>query len=268
MRPDHARLVRRQADFVLALLHPAAPLGALCSGQDPVRLARGIAIHRANVEAAVESALLARFPVVAELVGEAFFGALARAFLRGRPPRSASLSVYGARFPDFLRRFPPAAAIPYLPDIARLEWLRQRAVLADDAPHADAAALAAHRDGVLPTLRLSFHPATGLLVSPFPVVAIWNWHVQMPRAPALAPGLPPQTALVTRTVGGALRVGALSPAAGALTAALRRGATLGQAMRRADRGGDASDLMHVLATLFAAGAIGGIVPAGNPRRRS
>ena len=268
MQPDHARLAMRQADFAQALLRPEAPLGARWAGQDRARLARGIAIHRANVEAALEAALLAKFPVVAELVGEAFFGALARAFLRARPPRSASLSVYGARFPDFLCRFAPTAAIAYLPDIARLEWLRQRAVLAGDAPHAEAATLAARREAELPMLRLRFHPAAGLLVSPFPVVSIWNWHVQTPRAPALAPGLPPQTALVTRAADGTLRVGALSPAAGALAAVLRRGATLEQAMQRARRAGDAGDLMFVLATLFAAGAISGIGSGAGPRRLS
>ena len=63
---------------------------------------------------------------MARLVGEEWFRAAAAVFVRGRLPRHPTLLHYGEGFADFLASFAPAAELPYLPGVARLDrfWTR------------------------------------------------------------------------------------------------------------------------------------------------
>ena len=81
---------------------------------------------------------------------------MARAHVEDEPPRSAVLMRYGASFPAFVAHFPPAASVPYLADMASLEWAWHVAYHAEDAAplplgglaraveHAEDAALSLH----------------------------------------------------------------------------------------------------------------------------
>jgi len=89
-------------------------------------------------------ALADTFPVTRELVGAPFFDAMARCFIDAEPPRSPVLTEHGDTFPEFVSAFPPAAGLPYLPDLARLELARVRAYHAADATALGADALAGH----------------------------------------------------------------------------------------------------------------------------
>ena len=59
-------------------------------------------VYRNNVYASLIDVLAGRFPVVARLVGEEFFRAMARAYVEQEPPRSAVLLRYGAGFAAFV----------------------------------------------------------------------------------------------------------------------------------------------------------------------
>ena len=52
----------------------------------------------------------------------AFFGEAARQYIVGHPSLSGDLNDYGGEFAQFLAAYPHAADLPYLPDVARLEW--------------------------------------------------------------------------------------------------------------------------------------------------
>jgi len=158
-----------------ALLRPNAPCPAglkTWNGSDP---AQRFAVYRNNVIVSLVDALADSYPVVQALVGEDFFRAMAAEFARGNPPRSPVLAWYGAGFADFVADFPPAAGLPYLADVARLEWLRVEAWHAADAdplPLAEVGACLAD-EAALPALRLTLHPALRLLrsaqsISPMP----------------------------------------------------------------------------------------------------
>src|SRR5690606_37806002 len=55
-----------------------------------------------------------------------------------------------------------------------LEWARQEAFLAADAPVLDTARLNTNDAETLSTLRLRVHPSTRVISSPFPVHRIWR----------------------------------------------------------------------------------------------
>ena len=132
----------------------------------------GLAIHRRNVQVALVEALAAAYPVVRRLVGEAFFEAAAARHARETPSRSPDLRAFGAGFGDFLETYPHAAGLPYLADVARLEWAVHACFHAEDAPVLAAAQLAQSGLDQPERVRLRLHPAVRLVASRHPVQAI------------------------------------------------------------------------------------------------
>lgn len=159
------QLAEEQAAFAAALLDPnlPVPLGLLAAGE-PAGVDR-FDVYRNNVMVGLTEGLRAAYPVVCRLVGDEFFRAMAAVFARSQPPRSPVMLDYGAGFAEFIVDFPPAAQLPYLADVARLEraWVE-----AYHAAEADAAKSAFIEDDLV------LHPATRLVRSPFPVFAIWE----------------------------------------------------------------------------------------------
>ena len=142
----------------------------------PERVRDRLAIYRGNVLANTGKALTAAFPVVRQLVGDPFFAGLAREYAHARPSADGDLNRYGAGFAAFLAAFPHVRDLPYLPDVARLEWLVHRAHYAADGAPLDAGRLAEVAEIDYPRLVLRLHCAVGLLESAYPVGRIWEVH--------------------------------------------------------------------------------------------
>jgi hypothetical protein len=141
--------------------------------EDGIPAARRIQVYRNNMRASLTDALGAVFPVIQRLVGDDFFGYAARSYIHSHPSRSGNLHDFGAQFPGFLESFPPAGELPYLGDVARVEWSYHAVFHAAAHPPLDLQALAAvppHRHGAI---RFRLTPACRLLASRFPVLRIW-----------------------------------------------------------------------------------------------
>jgi uncharacterized protein len=139
-------------------------------------VAARLEIYRSNVTANHRKALVNAYPIVERLVGAAFFDGLAREYARAHPSNDGDLNVFGAAFPAFLRGFPHVRSLPYLPDVARLEWAIHRAHYAANAPVLDARRLAAVPPERQGALHLRLHAACALLDSPWPLARIWEVH--------------------------------------------------------------------------------------------
>jgi hypothetical protein len=160
-----------QARFGAALAAPDAPMPHLFA---PCDTAARFAVYRNNSAVAAITALEAQFPTVARLVGADAFSGLARAFARENPPRSPALGDYGARFPEFIADFltRAEARVPYLPDVARLDWAIVRALRAPEAAPCGLDRLAALDASRLETARARLHPSSTLLLSDWPLIAL------------------------------------------------------------------------------------------------
>jgi hypothetical protein len=169
--------------FATALVDPAEVVPAGVNGRRAIPDSRRFAVYRNNVHVGLVEALAKRYPVVARLVGDDFFRGMARVYVGARKPASPLLIHYGADFPDFIADFGPAASIPYLADVARLESAWLEAYHAADAGPLDIATLVALPPERLPGLRLRAHPATRLVISRFPVGSIWSAHRSDPVQP-------------------------------------------------------------------------------------
>jgi len=135
---------------------------------------RRLAVYRNTFLGNLASALRLSYPAVHRLVGADFFEGAALRFAGEQPPRSGYLDEYGGAFPDFLARYPPAALLAYLPDVARLEWAVNRALHAPDVEPLDVTRLAAVDASVHDRVRFIAHPSVSLLGADYPVDAIWR----------------------------------------------------------------------------------------------
>jgi hypothetical protein len=244
-----------QAAFASALLDPALPAPAALrawNGSDP---ARRLAVYRNNVLGSLVDALADTFPVTQQLVGDEFFRAMAAAFVRSAPPRTRLLAFYGEALPGFIAGFAPAASLPYLADVARLEMARVRAFHA-----ADAAPVAQHRvaqvladPGRTDQLRFGLHPSVGVLASDFAVVSLWAAHQGTDDLSAIDTELAEQ-ALVVRQ-GLEVLVLRLPPGAAQFVQSLQQGRPLGEAAAAALAAAHGFDLHAALALCLGHGAI-------------
>ncbi|MBI5109826.1 MAG: putative DNA-binding domain-containing protein [Rhodocyclales bacterium] len=254
------------ADFAAALLATdgRCPPGLTCwNGSAPEKR---FAVYRNNVVVGLVDALADSFPVTQTLVGEDFFRAMAREFVRRTPPRSPVLALYGEGFAEFVEGFPPAAGLPYLADVARLELLRVRSFHAADArpvtqQHLDR--LLADQ-AALPQARFALHPALFVLTSAHAVVSLWAAHQSESAALQLA-GLDTTQAEAALVCRHQLEVGIyrIGPGAAGFITALQQDANLSAAAEQALTTDADVDLTATLGLLLQAGAIVGIT---HPRR--
>jgi hypothetical protein len=240
-----------QAAFAVGLLSGAVPDGVTARNPDEVQ--RRFNVYRNNVSHSLTAALATKFPVIARLVGDAFFAQMARVFADTHRPQSPVLMLWGDAFPDFLAQFPPLAGFPYMADVARIEVARGVAYHAADMTPMTAQALqalaAAGGDDTLP-----LHPSVQVLVSDHPVVTLWRSH-QPGQTPVNLSGLGPECALILRDRALDVAVHAISRGDATMIAALQTGATLLDAAGRATANEPAHDPSPLLALMFQTGAL-------------
>jgi hypothetical protein len=228
-----------QAEFADALLATdAAP--AWLAPADAARFP----VYRNNVFHGLTEALGEAYPAVRRLVGDDFFRAMAARFVQVAPPRARSLVLYGDGFAAFTADFPPAAGLPYLPDVARLERAWLESLHAADAAPLDPTALALLGES-LASARFVAHPATRLVESLFPIVSIWQASRDDTRAGPIDIVDRPEAALVCRARD-TVTVRALAAAPAAFAAGLLSGQDGATAATAAGNGLDVADTFRCL----------------------
>jgi len=207
---DHQRAV------AAALLSgDMAAAAVMIGGNNPP--ADRLRIHRNTMLTALANALALTYPAAEALVGAEFFAQAARAYIQAEPPRAALLSLYGGGFADFLALYEPVRALPYLADVARLEWTVECAAHApaEGRPQAEVD---------LGGTRLALSPSLKLIEVRYPAEPIWRAaldgdgdalsRIDMTHSSAL---------LAVWREGDGTAVSTLSPAAGAFVIELLAG---------------------------------------------
>lgn len=196
---------------------------------------RGLMAYRAHGHALAERCLTAAYPVVTQLIGADALRAVARTLWHTDPPQAGDIGEWGHTLPDWLTGCAELRPLPYLSDLARVEWALHRAASAPDAqPDLSSLGRLAGEDG--PTLRLRFAPGTALFGSPWPVAGLIHHHQHgQPSLDALVARLQSPGhchALVVRE-GWRCEVLELAPTEACFVAAVLAGAPLGDALERA-----------------------------------
>ncbi|AUH50034.1 DUF2063 domain-containing protein [Chromobacterium sp. ATCC 53434] len=227
-----------------AIADPAQAPAAAALGLAPA----GLAVYRNNYRIGLIDTLAHSHPVCRELVGGDFFTALAREYAKRHRSDSGNLHRYGAGFADFVAGFEPCRELPYLADVARLEWAIHRSYYAADAEALDTSALAAFAPGQWEALRFWPLPDVALCRAGSPALSIWRAHREHAPLDGLL-ALPAENALVYRERG-EVKTLALDDARHAFYAALFGGATLAEAAPRAQAIDAGFDLQAALLGLF------------------
>jgi hypothetical protein len=248
-----SELTRFQDDFVQALWKPPG------TAQAPLReLVKqpGFEVYRNTVLKGCIDALQANYPAVLRLVGENWFRAAADLHVRAQPPRDARLLLYGADFPAFLRNFAPAADLPYLSGVARLDRCWTESHIALDAALLPPGTLTDLPPGPLGQLVLVPHPAARWAwFDDLPIYTLWqrNREGEESGDELVWSG---EGALLTRPAGAVTWV-SLGAAGCAFLDACAAGLTLAQAASAALARHAGTDLAQLMATLLQAGAFCG-----------
>ncbi len=135
---------------------------------------RRVEIYRHNVRSNLRGALQAVYPVVLNLVGEAFFNEAADQYARAHPSHCGDLNQFGEQFAHFLAHYAHAAELVYLTDVARLEWAWHQAFHAADAQALNPARLGSLAPEEYGALRFKLAPAARVLFIEYPALRIWE----------------------------------------------------------------------------------------------
>lgn len=207
-------------------------------------------VYRNTFIGTLTTALGLSFPVVRNLVGAAFFESVGRIFIESAPPHSAWLDAYGEDFPAFLASFGPAASLPYLPGVARLEWAVSWALHASDVEALDISNLAAIDSKHHKRIVFLSDPSLGLVRADHPVDEIWRSVLAQNDDAMAAIDLDAgPVGLLVQRLGAAVEVIRLSEPEWYFMSTLCAGRPLGEAL---DRCSDI-DPASVLANHFSAG---------------
>ena len=152
-------LLEFQRDF-------AAAIGAPAEG--PMR------VYRNTVLSGCVDALRANYPVVAQVLGDEMFEAVAAEHASQCPPQKPVLALYGACFPDWAEGQPWVRDLRYVPDVARIERLHVESLFAADAEPLQMSMLAGVDDWQ--GLHLPLHPGTRFDWLTSPATSIWLAH--------------------------------------------------------------------------------------------
>jgi Putative DNA-binding domain len=170
-------LSERLGGFAAGVLDPALPTPRGIVGPDGEPSTKRFAVYRNNVVVGLTEALQQNFPAVCRLVGEEFFREMARAYVLSEPPASPVLLDYGAGFARFIASFEPAASLPYLADIARVERAWLESYHAPDAPPLPPDMVGNIPSDRVAEMRFTLHPSLRVVVSRFPAFTIWLMNV-------------------------------------------------------------------------------------------
>jgi len=136
---------------------------------------RGLKAYQANGHALAVRALQAAYPVLTQLLGEESMGDLARAYWHAFPPQRGDLAHWGEGLEGFVAQSMQLQDVPYLPDVARLEWaVHSLATWEDAAPDPHSLALLTTEDPNTLWLRLA--PGTTVVCSDWPITTLHAAH--------------------------------------------------------------------------------------------
>jgi hypothetical protein len=131
-------------------------------------------IYRNNMFISLTAALATIYPAIQKLVGEDFFAGAAHHYIQAYPSAVHNLNDFGDRFAGFLANFSPAKSLPYLSEVARLEWGCHQVFHAADVAVFNLDKLQTIPAEKYDAIKFRLHPASQLFDFTFPVLRIWE----------------------------------------------------------------------------------------------
>jgi hypothetical protein len=167
-------LARVQREFQDYLLRGDAAVEARVLGTARVPLATRLQIYAGAYRSRLAEALASNYPVLAQLLGESDFDALAADYIAAHDSPFFSIRYYGDALAKFLATRENYAAAPVLAELAQWEWAMTAAFDAADALPLTAEALARIPPAQWAQLRLRWHASVQRLTLWWNVPQLWQ----------------------------------------------------------------------------------------------
>ncbi len=230
----------------------------------PRGAATRFAIYRRHHRESLTRHIRGRFPTVEWLLGTPLMMDITVAFVRDTPPSAPCMAEYGFDFAAFLANEPIGQQLPYLEDVALLDWHLGDVAVAIDLPALKISELALVHPDRLPDLTLSLQPGLRHLESGWPIDDLVRVRLSE-RAPEQLAFAPESVAIEICGARGRFRLSRLSPPIMRFRATLVQAGTLGDAIQCALEIDAAVDISTVLTALFSEDLVTAIQsPKGEP----
>jgi len=146
----------------------------------------------------IREALAEVYEAVRQVLGKQAFARLAAEYASAYPSHDYNLSLAGRHVPAFLRNSSLTQQLPFLPDLARLEWAICHAFHAFEKPSLDLVSVGSLSIDAWEQIRLVFQPSMGLVASSWPILDIWESRKQSRKAVNIDVVDRPQRVLIFR----------------------------------------------------------------------
>ncbi len=128
-----------------------------------------LGVYTGGYPARLREALLEAFPAVAKIVGDGSLASMVERYRPHVPTGWCNLNFVGRALPDFLLSDRLAEELPFLPDLARLEWCVVECFHARVGEPFDLATAASWELDDWASARIAFQPGVALVSSPWPI---------------------------------------------------------------------------------------------------
>lgn len=133
-----------------------------------------LSIYHDNTQITLRNNLERKYKTVANIVDSRFFSYTASEFIKMYKPVTANLNDYGIEMPEFLANFEKTQHISYLPEMARLEWLRHVAQFMPDGEEINPFELNKVPKELYSKILFTVQPSAVFMESKFPIDNIWQ----------------------------------------------------------------------------------------------
>ncbi len=231
---------------------------------DPDRGEAALSVYRNTVAKGCADTMVSLFPAVERVVGADWLREAAVRHAAQQPPRRPVMIDYGDTFADWLASFPPAADMPYLPGLARLDRLWTEAHLAVDADPLDAGAFVGLTAEDFDRLAAGLHPSLRLARFEDGTPGLWRVLREPEDVPAELELAPEAQAIAILRPHGEVRSLLLGAGAFAFLRACADGLSLADAAGLALVAQPDLDLSAAFSELIGAGVFTQIHPLSSP----
>jgi len=173
------RLSEQQQRLAALILEPDRSVGDdelldLLHFSDAALARERLAAYVNGYPARIFEALDEAFPAVRHLAGDTAFGEIVRRYAARVPAGIYSLSDAGAELPGFLASDPIGARLPFVADLAALEWRIALAFHAHERSRLDPSPLADWSLEQWEIARIELQPSVAIVRSAWPILDLWN----------------------------------------------------------------------------------------------
>ena len=167
-------LAKYQTDFFTSLVeYPSEQLLNDIDAATAEEAAIRMAVYQNNYAHGMVQVLKDAYPVILRLVGDAFFSGLALEYAKAQPPQQATMQNYGADFPGYLAEHPACQELPFLSDVATIEYCYIQCFHGPEEASINLNHLLAEDEEQLVNVQFTQHPNSYLLASDYPALDIW-----------------------------------------------------------------------------------------------